>query len=456
MRRIIHCLLALLPAFVLAGCITDPVTGRTVVGAPISEAQESAMGIEYKPAITQEYSGPYPDAEAQRYLGGIVMRIAKASVRPELPWEFTILNSSVPNAFAVPGGQVFVTRGLLADLEDEAEFAVVMGHEVGHVEHRHSVQAMGRGQLLGAGAAILGEVADAKLGAGAGEYVGVGAQLWSLKYGRDDETEADVRGVDQSYRLGYDPREGADVFRLFLRMKQEQGGATPAWLSSHPADEDRIANVLALSAQKDPRLAGKGPVPGLTVQTPQFASIVARMKAAQKTYDRADAALARIAQANGSEASIRAAIPEVEAAARELPSHALLASTAGKLRLVIDDNDGAEPWLNRAAALRQGIAEPEYLLGILSLRRKRWDDAVRHCDAALAIFPQHYAALYRRGTAHAQAGRTQAAETDFRAVLQIAPAESNEYKQAAQVLGGGQQQAPKQAKPNAATNRTRR
>src|SRR5688572_21250072 len=107
--------------------------------------------------IIQQYSGAYPDEDLQRHLASIVVGMARSSARPDLPWSFTVLNSSVPNAFAVPGGQVFMTRGLLHRLDDEAEFAVVMGHEIGHVEHRHTVQQMGRDQLLGAAASLGGE-----------------------------------------------------------------------------------------------------------------------------------------------------------------------------------------------------------------------------------------------------------------------------------------------------------
>ncbi|MCG3134532.1 MAG: Beta-barrel assembly-enhancing protease [Planctomycetes bacterium] len=441
MKRFASLLPLLLALFAAAGCITDPVTGRTVVGAPISEAEERQMGLQYRPLITHEYSGPYPDAELQQHLGGIVMGMAARSVRPDLPWTFTVLNTSVPNAFAVPGGQVFVTRGLLVRMEDEAEFAVVMGHELGHVEHRHSVQAMGRDMLIQGGAAAIG----AGIGDGYDELLGLGAALVSTKYSRDQERESDIRGVKQSYAAGYDPREGADVFREFMKMKQESGGGGgPDWLSSHPADEERIQNVLAMSAELDPRLRGHQPVAGLAVTTSRWPQLIARLRQEQKTYDVYDAAIKRIAQGKGSPQSVQQALPQLEQAARALPNHALLSSTVGKALLVLDRDAEAAPWLQRASQMNQGLADPEWMLGMLALDGQRWNDAVAYADRALTILPGDYRALWVRGEGHWGAGRRQQAQQDFQQVMQTAPKQSEQYKGASARIGGGpaQQGAP--------------
>lgn len=269
MRRVLTTLCLAL----VAGCITDPVTGDSVVGLPTSDAEEQAMGLSYKPKIIEQFAGAYPDAEIQRYLGAIVLKMARKSARRDLKWEFTVVNSNEPNAFAVPGGQVFITRGMLAALDDEAEFAVIMGHEIGHVEHRHTVQAMGRDQLIGTAGQVAGQYV------GSEEVGGLAAGLLVARYSRDQERESDVRGVYNAYHAGYDPRQGADVFRKFMQMKGGGGGGgIEAWISSHPLDEERIESVMKLSADIDPRLKGKKPVPGLIIQTDRFAQIVAKMR----------------------------------------------------------------------------------------------------------------------------------------------------------------------------------
>jgi predicted Zn-dependent protease len=147
----------ILVALPITGCITDPVTGEKTVGMPMSDAEEVSMGNQYAPSFKAQYEGAYPDKELQRFCEKIVLDMAKASHRPSLPWNFTILNSSEVNAFALPGGTVCITRGLLHQLKNEAAFAGVMGHEVGHVTHKHAAQGMGRStifNLILAGAAV--------------------------------------------------------------------------------------------------------------------------------------------------------------------------------------------------------------------------------------------------------------------------------------------------------------
>jgi predicted Zn-dependent protease len=422
-------------ALVLAGCITDPVTGKSVVGMPTSEADEQSLGLSNRPVIVQQFSGAYPDAALQDYMGRIVLGMAHASVRPELPWTFTIVNSSVPNAFAVAGGQVFITRGLLWRLDDEAEFAVVMGHEIGHVEHKHTIQAMGRDTLVGA----LGQLGGQAIGSE--EVGGIATTLLTTRFSRDQEREADVRGVNNSYHAGYDPRRGAEVFRKFLAMKQEQGGGESvidAWTSDHPLDTERIQSITQLSGEIDPRLKGTASVPGLKVQTGRFAELIANLRGVEKTYDRHDAAMAGIQKAGGGKDAIRAAIPEFEACVQAQPGHAYFASTLGKAYLAAGDTQQAQRWLDRAASMGQDLLEPEYLLGLVALDGNRWGDAGAHAQRGLSILPDNYLCLWVRGEANWNLGRKDEATADFQKVIQAAPQDSPQAKAASSRIGGTQ------------------
>lgn len=412
----------------LAGCITDPVTGESRLGIPTSDEEEMQMGEQYHPVVMQEFSGAYPDPDVQDYLARIVVGMAENGARPELDWRFTMLNSPIPNAFAVPGGEVYITRGLLAVLDDEAEFAMVMGHEIGHVEHRHTVQQMGRDSLINLLGALGGEAI------GSPEIGGVAAALLTTKFSRDQERESDVRGVDNAYRAGYDPRQGADVFRKFLEMKQAQGGGGGLeWFSTHPLDSERIDEVLRLSAEIDPRLRGDRPVEGLIVQTRKFEDLIRRLRSEQSVYDRHDAALARAGQ-GGSDA-LRSAIPALESCARDLPRHAYFANTLGKAYLQLGENGRAREWFERAASLRQGLVEPELGLGLLANAAQRYPEAISHAEAALGLLPDNYLSYSIRGEALVGMGRTDAAQADFQRVMQTAPPESREYQAAAARLG---------------------
>jgi predicted Zn-dependent protease len=416
---------------VVAGCMTDPVTGKTVLGSSMSDAQEQELGFQYRPHVVQQFSGAYPDAALQSHCESIVLGMARRGARPDLAWNFTVLNSSVPNAFAVPGGEVFVTRGMLAWMDDEAEFAMVMGHEIGHVEHRHTAQSMVRDSAASAVIALVGK----RLGAPQ-EASQLGAGLLVARFSRDQERESDVRGVHNAYTAGYDPRQGADVFRKFLQMKQQQGGGTglEAWTSSHPLDAERIENIQRLSAEKDPRLAGDKEVQGLKVQTGRWAELIARLRGEHKVYERHDKALERAQQAGGGKDAVRGVISELDACARALPNHALLSSDLGKAYFIAGEPARAKQWLERAASMDQGLLDPEHALGVLALSSKDWRSAHDHAERGLRLLPGNYMCLYVRGEANWGLGRRAEAQADFKQVVDAAPAESSEARAAAQRL----------------------
>lgn len=437
MKRI-RSALAVGVAFVaICGCITDPVTGESVMGMPTSDAEEEAMGEQYRPVILQQFSGAYPDAELQSYLGGIVLGMAKNGARPDLQWTFTVLNDSQVNAFAVPGGEVFMTRGLLWRLDDEAEFAVVMGHEIGHVEHRHTVQAMGRDTLIGSLAQLGGEaLGSADIGSLAGG-------LLVAHYSRDQERESDVRGVHNSYQAGYDPRRGAEVFRKFLELKGGSESSLDAWTSSHPLDSERIDNVLRLSEKTDARLVGDAPVQGLRVQTAKFSELISKLRENQKVYDRHDAALAAVEKEGGGKDAIMAATAEFEACARSLPGHAFFANTAGKAQLAAGNAAAAKTWFQQASDLGQGMLEPELALGYIALEAKNFEEAAARADRGLAILPGNYLSEYQRGESLLGLGKSDEARASFQAVLQSAPQDSHEYAAATERLSGSTAPATK-------------
>ena len=229
-----------------AGCATNPVTGRTEL-ALISEGQEIAMGQEA--AVQVEGSvGVVDDAALNEYVQRIGARMAQASERPELPWRFRVLDDPTPNAFALPGGFIYVTRGLLSLMNSEAELASVLGHEIAHVTARHSVQQISRAQLGQIGL-VLGMIFVPEL-AQFGELAGQGLGLLFLKYGRDAERQADDLGFGYALRSGYDVREMPDVFAALARASELEGRSPlPTWLSTHPNPEERIERINATLAE---------------------------------------------------------------------------------------------------------------------------------------------------------------------------------------------------------------
>jgi predicted Zn-dependent protease len=225
----------------ISGCVTNPVTGNKEFSL-LTPAQEKELGAQGDQEIVATY-GVYDDAALADYVNQMGQKVAANSDAPDYGYTFRVLDSPIINAFALPGGYVYVTRGLLAYLEDDAQLAMVLGHEIGHVTARHAAKQYTNSQLanLGVGlGAVLFEDVRPFLGA-----IQTGLQLLFLKYSRDDERQADELGVEYATRSGYQASEGAKFFETLNRMQgQQEGGALPTWQSTHPDPAEREQTIL--------------------------------------------------------------------------------------------------------------------------------------------------------------------------------------------------------------------
>jgi predicted Zn-dependent protease len=227
-------------SLLVASCSSNPATGKRQI-ALISEEQEVAMGREADQQVVQSL-GLYQDEELQAYVNRLGQQLARDSERPNLPWTFRVVDDPVVNAFAFPGGYIYVTRGLMTHLSNEAELVSVLGHEIGHVTGRHSVEQMSKQQLAQIGF-IAGMLIKPEL-AQYSDLAQTGLGLMFLKYGRDDEREADDLGLRYMTRENYDPREMPQVFEVLRRVSEQQGGGrVPGWMSTHPTPENRIERI---------------------------------------------------------------------------------------------------------------------------------------------------------------------------------------------------------------------
>jgi predicted Zn-dependent protease len=207
----------------------------------MSEEQEIQLGKSYDPQVIATF-GEYPDKELQSFVQARGEEIGKISHRPNLTYHVKVLDSPVVNAFAVPGGYIYITRGILAQLNNEAELMGVMSHEIGHVAARHTVSQQSK-QSLGQILLIGGMIASEKFAQYAG-YAMQGMQLLFLRFSRDDEREADRLGVEYSSKLGYDAHKMAEFFKVLDKMSlSESQGGIPTFLSTHPDPGDRYASV---------------------------------------------------------------------------------------------------------------------------------------------------------------------------------------------------------------------
>ncbi len=238
--------LALVLLLGLGSCARNPVTGRKDF-VLLSEQQEIAMGQQSDPDIVAQF-GLYEDKTLQSFIQDKGQQMAKVSHRPELKYEFKVVDSPIVNAFAVPGGYVYFTRGIMAHFNNEAEFAGVLGHEIGHITARHSAKQYSKAMLAQVGL-IAGMVVSPQFGQFA-EQAQQGLALLFLKFGRDDESQSDRLGVEYSTKIGYDAQEMAGFFNTLDRMgKKGEGESVPTFLSTHPDPADRFQKVQQLAAE---------------------------------------------------------------------------------------------------------------------------------------------------------------------------------------------------------------
>src|SRR5690606_9794030 len=256
MKTINASLWGLLLCMCLTACGVNPVTGKQELQF-VSEASELKIGEQHYAPTRQGEGGDFSlDPDLTAYVNEVGQKLAAVADR-KLPYEFVVLNTSVPNAWALPGGKIAINRGLLTELKNEAELAAVPGHEIVHAAARHGAKAQERGTLMQAGLAL------AQIGAAIGDVdrnvaglvlqgAGVGAQLIQTKYSREQELEADQYGMRYMKAAGYDPTGAVTLQETFVRLA-EQGNRKQSWLeglfASHPPSTERVAQNRRLLAE---------------------------------------------------------------------------------------------------------------------------------------------------------------------------------------------------------------
>jgi predicted Zn-dependent protease len=379
----------------LSGCAVNPVTGERELGL-VSEAQERQLGAQNYSSMRQMEGGEYDLAKGlNEYVSGVTARLAQQASRP-LDYEIVVLNNSVPNAWALPGGKMAINRGLLVEMGSEAELAAVLGHEIVHADARHGAQNMERGLLLQGAAAAIGMAAsDSEYAPYVVGGANLGAQLISQRYSRGAELEADAYGIRYMQAVGYNPQAAVELQQTFVRLSE---GRQQDWLSglfaSHPPSQARVEANQALVNE-----LGAGGEWG------------------RERYQRETAFL-------------RQHQPAYEA--YEAGRKAL---TEGKFRQALEKAEQAIAALSQEALFHG-------LRGDALSAQERPKEALRAYNRAIALNGDYFYFPLRRGLLYRQQGSLAAAETDLQASIKMLPT-----KAAYQALGaieetrGNQQQA---------------
>ncbi|MDH3212247.1 MAG: M48 family metalloprotease [Myxococcales bacterium] len=366
-------------ALLSLACATNPVTGKKEL-VLIPEAEEIHIGQENYGPTRQMQGGDYTvDPELTSYVSEVGQRLAAVSDRPHLPYELKVLNSSVPNAWALPGGKIAINRGLLVELGNEAELAAVLGHEIVHAAARHGAKQVERGLLL-QGAVIAAQIALSDEDYGGLVVVGaaLGAFLVNQKYSRDAESEADLYGISYMHRAGYDPEAAATLQETFVRLSE---GRSPNWLeglfASHPPSRERVAANRAIAATLVAEEAARG-----ELYANRYQERLAKLNRQKDSYDAYDRGRAALTEGRSDEALA-------------LARQAL----------------GAEPREPRFHTLR----------GDVRLQQQRYRDAVTDYERAIDLDGTYFLPYLRRGQARKALGDVSSARADLEHSLELLP-----------------------------------
>ena len=368
-------------AVALTACGVNPVTGKKEIQF-VSEAQELKIGEQnYAPTRQAEGGDLTVMPELTAYVNEVGQKLAAVADR-KLPYEFVVLNNSVPNAWALPGGKMAINRGLLTELNSEAELAAVLGHEIVHAAARHGAKAQERGTLLqvGLAAAQIGAAvggADANVAGLAIQGAGLGAQLIQQKYGRDQELESDEYGMKYMKLAGYDPVGAINLQETFLRLSEQGGAKQQSWLeglfASHPPSPERVEQ----NKRTADRLGRGG-----EIGAERYAAKIKGLRDAKPAYDKYDQAVA---------------------AARK------------------KDFTTAKSLANEAARVLPREGRFHELLGELELAEKKPEAAIGHYEKAIELNPNFFGSYLGAGVAQLQSGNQAKAEELLSKSAQLLP-----------------------------------
>jgi predicted Zn-dependent protease len=355
-------------------CAKNPVTGKNQLML-MGEDWERKVGQQQYAPLRQMQGGDYVvDKGVEAYVRKVGERVAKASGR-NLPYEFNVINSSVPNAWALPSGKIAINRGLLTELNNEAELAAVLGHEVVHAAARHGAAQASKGVGL-QGAVVLATVIGQREGHGQLAQMGsmIGARLISSRYGRDAELESDLYGMRYMSEAGYDPQGAVDLQKTFLRLsKGRRSDFLSGLFASHPPSIKRVqANIATVATLPKGGELGEA----------RYKQVMARMNKSVPAYEKYSEA-----QAASKAGNSKRALSLVQQALRIEPNEALFHAAIGEFELDANNPRGAK----------------------------------RHFDRAISLNKELFYLYVKRGDMHQQLRNYTAAKADYQRSIQLLP-----------------------------------
>ncbi|ACE83057.1 M48 family metalloprotease [Cellvibrio japonicus] len=383
----------------LSGCVVNPVTGKSQISL-MSPEQEIATGAQNYEPSQQSQGGQYTvDPALTTYVQSVGRKLAAVSDRPSLPYEFVVLNNDVPNAWAMPGGKLAINRGLLMYLEDEAQLAAVLGHEIVHAAARHGAQQQTQNVLLGAGVLLTGVAISQKkpeYGALAIGALGVGATAWQAKYGRNHELESDRVGIKYMAEAGYDAQAAVELQQIFVKLSEgRNAGFIDGLFASHPPSQERVDANRKTAAQ----------YPGGVRNKTQYQRAIAQLVKDKPAYEKYQKA-----QQLAANKQYIDALAYADQAARAQPKENLFWELKGQLLLQQNKRDEAVVALDKAIQANPAYFKPYVFRGIAYNQLGKRDLAEKDLLTSQRYLPTQIATYYLGEIALAKGNRSQATE----------------------------------------------
>ena len=343
---------------ILASCTVNPVTGERELSL-ISPQQAMQMGIQnYQPGQQSQGGVYYLDRDLSAYINRVGQRLAAVSDVPNLPYEFVVLNNDVPNAWAMPGGKIAINRGLLTELEDEAQLASVLGHEIVHAAANHGAAQMSRSALLSVGMLAAGVMAsDHEYGSLIMVGSQIGSAAWMANYGRDDELESDRYGMLYMSRAGYDPQAAVELQQTFVHLSEGRSQDFISGLfASHPPSQSRVDANHAHAANL-PAGGERG--------RDAYQRAIAQITRDQPAYDAQQRAVEAL---NNNQP--RQALTELDEAIRIQPDEGQFWETRGHAWKMLEDYTNAETAYSTAIRKNENYYQHWLARGLLRQERR--------------------------------------------------------------------------------------
>lgn len=392
-----------------AGCATNPVTGSSQF-MTVSEEEEIQIDREYAPTQFSDDYGPVQETALNDYVSGVGRSMVPGTHRPHMPYSFRVVNATYINAYAFPGGSIACTRGILTSLNNEAELAALLGHEIGHVNARHTAEQMSKGQLsniLVGGLSVIAGVASPGLGQVAAALGGVGAGAFLAKYSRDNERQADALGTEYLVKAGYGPDGMVGLMEMLNSLNKSKPSSIELMFATHPMSDERYQT--AVNTVRTRYAASRG----LPLYRERYMDSTSRLRAISGAIQEMQKGDTALGAENFSQAEVH-----YQAALRQAPNDYVGLVSMAKCQLIQKKYDEGARYARQAKAVYPGEAQGHHLSGFAALTLKEYESAYQDFQTAQRLLPGNPSPLFFMGLAQEAMNHRPEAAREYRRYLE--------------------------------------